>query len=443
MTSKKIILFSFLYLILFTNHTNAKVRFVRVIFNSDASNSCSIIWDQVSGDFTSIKFYDVHSKIKREQSGIYYIDGKRVNNYTSYTFETNSIKPRVILRKKNFTVNRSNGLKNHVVRLCNIKGKNSFEIVDSEGTSQRYYFSCVSNSPDDTLSFIAGGDSRSNRKTRQKANLLVSKLYAHAVLFNGDFTAIDTPKQWEQWFEDWELSIANDGRITPMVVTRGNHELSNKVMVDLFDVPHKRAYYSTEFGGNLLNIISLNSEILKIGRQKLFLRTTLKKHKNFYWQIPQYHRPIRPHVSFKREIETQYRNFVPLFEKYKNVRLCLENDSHTCKVTWPIVSSQGTNSSEGFERNDQVGITYIGEGCWGAPLRKADDLKPWTRDAEAINQFNWIFVSRKKIEVRTVLYENADQVEELSEETRFTIPINLNLWSPKNGSLVEIYPQNK
>ena len=327
--------------------------------------------------------------------------------------------------------------------MCNIRGRNSFEIVDSEGTSQRYYFSCVSNSPNTRLSFIAGGDSRSNRITRQKANLLVSKLKAHAVLFNGDFTAIDTPKQWEQWFEDWELSIAKDGRITPMVVTRGNHELSNKVMVDLFDVPHKRVYYATEFGGNLLNIISLNSEILKIGRQKLFLRSTLKKHKNFHWQIPQYHRPIRPHVSFKREIETQYRNFVPLFEKYKNVRLCLENDSHTCKVTWPIVSSNGENASEGFERNDQIGITYVGEGCWGAPLRKADDFKPWTRDAEAINQFNWIFVSKEKIEVRTVLYENADEVEELSEETRFTIPKKLNLWSPKNGSLVEIYPQNK
>ena len=66
-----------------------------------------------------------------------------------------------------------------------------------------------------------------------------------------------------------------------------------------------------------------------------------------------------------------------------------------------------------FERNDQIGITYVGEGCWGAPLRKADDFKPWTRDAEAVNQFNWIFVSKEKIEVRTVLYENADEVEEL------------------------------
>ena len=431
MTSKKILLFIFLFLLLNANYSNAKVRFIRVVFNSDASNSCSIIWDQVSGNFTSLKLYNN-----------IYIDGKPVDIYKSYSFQTPSGNWER-LSKKNFAINRSNGLKNHIIRLCNIRGGNSFEIVDSEGTSQRYYFSCVSNSPDTRLSFIAGGDSRSNRKTRQKANLLVSKLKAHAVLFNGDFTAIDTPKQWEQWFEDWELSIAKDGRITPMVVTRGNHELSNKVMVDLFDVPHKRVYYSTEFGGDLLNIISLNSEILKIGRQKLFLRTTLKKHKNFHWQIPQYHRPIRPHVSFKREIETQYRNFVPLFEKYKNVRLCLENDSHTCKVTWPIISSQGANSSEGFERNDQIGITYVGEGCWGAPLRKADDFKPWTRDAEAVNQFNWIFVSKSKIEVRTVLYENAEEVEELSEETRFTIPTNLNLWSPKNGSLVEIYPQNK
>ena len=95
-------------------------------------------------------------------------------------------------------------------------------------------------------------------------------------------------------------------------------------------------------------------------------------------------------------METQYKNFVPLFEKYKNVRLCVENDSHTCKVTWPIVSSSGPLSDEGFERNDEKGIVYAGEGCWGAPLRAADDSKSWTRHAEGVNQFNWIFISKEK-----------------------------------------------
>ena len=37
-----------------------------------------------------------------------------------------------------------------------------------------------------------------------------------------------------------------------MVVTRGNHELGNKVMVKLFDVPHSKVFYSTTFWWRLI-----------------------------------------------------------------------------------------------------------------------------------------------------------------------------------------------
>ena len=342
-----------------------------------------------------------------------------------------------------WTIKICKGMNNHIIRLKDLlpNKRYYFNIKDSEGFSKTYYFSTVSNSSDTKLSFIAGGDSRDGREVRIKANKLVAKLKPHAVLFNGDFIGLDIDKQWLEWFIDWEYTISDQGRISPLVVTRGNHELTNKVMVELFDCPHEKIYYETNFGGKLLNLISLNSEILKIGPQKFFLRKTLKEHKDYYWQLPQYHRPIRAHVAAKKEMQTQYKNFVPLFEKYKNVRLCLENDSHTCKVTWPIVSSSGPLSDEGFERNDEKGIVYAGEGCWGAPLRAADDSKSWTRDAEAVNQFNWIFISIEKIELRTVLYENENEVGELREENRFEMPLNLKLWGPKAGTLVEIFPQ--
>jgi hypothetical protein len=334
-------------------------------------------------------------------------------------------------------------MNNHIIRLKDLKPNTRyyFVIQDSEGFNKTYYFSTVSNSSDTKLSFIAGGDSRDGREVRIKANKLVAKLKPHAVLFNGDFIGLDIDKQWLEWFVDWEYTISGNGRISPLVVTRGNHEINNKVMVELFDCPHEKIYYETNFGGKLLNLISLNSEILKIGPQKFFLRKTLEEHKDYYWQLPQYHRPVRAHVASKKEMETQYKNFVPLFEKYKNVRLCLENDSHTCKVTWPIVTSSGPLSDEGFERNDEKGIVYAGEGCWGAPLRAADDSKSWTRDAEGVNQFNWIFISKEKIELRTVLYENENEVGELREENRFEMPLNLKLWGPKAGTLVEIFPQ--
>jgi hypothetical protein len=395
-------------------NVSAKARFVRVTFGLNPSNEASIIWDQNRGEFLGL-----------------YID--------TLDPSVNRFRTKLELSAKNST----RGMKNHIVRLKDLKPNTRyyFTIKDTEGFGRTYYFSTVSNSPNERFSFIAGGDSRDNRVVRQKADKLVAKLKAHAVLFNGDFTGIDIEKQWKEWFLDWENSIDTDGRITPLIVTRGNHEHSNKVLVSLFDVPHKKVFYNTVFGGNLLNLVSLNSEIQKVGPQKIFLRNTLAEHASFQWQIIQYHRPVRAHVASKKEMQTQYKNFVPLFEKHKNVRLCLENDSHTWKVTWPIVSSKEADADEGFKRDDAKGIVYAGEGTWGAPLRAADDKKSWTRDAEAINQFNWIFVSKEKIELRTVKYENEADVESLTEKNRFQIPKNIELYGPVNGTLVEIFPR--
>lgn len=389
----------------------AEVRFVRVVFNSDASKSLTILWDQISGENPTLLY------------------GTNIPNDLNFEFSA-AIS----------TKNTAKGMHTHVVRLNGLKPntKYFFSVKDSEGYSKVYNVSTVPDENSDSLSFVAGGDSRDRRAVRLKANMMVAKLKPHAVLFNGDMIGIDIPAQWIEWFEDWEATVSSDGRIAPLVVTRGNHELTNKVFVDLFDVPNKKVYYSTQFGGDLLHIVSLNSEIYKFGKQKMFLRSALKTHAKYVWQIAQYHRPVRAHVSHKKEMETQYRNFVPLFEKYPNLKLCLENDSHTCKTTWPIVRDNGPGSDEGFIRNDSIGIVYVGEGCWGAPLRPADDTKCWTRDAASINQVNWIFVSKEKIEVRTVKYENVEQVAELSEETRFTMPENIDIWDPSNGAVITI-----
>ena len=407
-----------LFLLLFFGisvSSHAAINYVRVLFNSDASTEATIAWNQLDGESPVLWFDTIRP--------------------ADFNFSDSA----VVVRS-----NRAKSMHTHFVELRDLlpNQRYYFSVKDSQGYSRIYYFSTSPNVPTERLSFIAGGDSRDLSEVRRKGNKLVAKVKAHAVFFNGDFTGLDTPKQWLEWFDDWEHSIASDGRVTPMVVTRGNHELSNQSIIQLFDVPNKNVYYDVQFGGTLLNVISLNSEISKVGGQKLFLRNSLKNHAHFNWQIPQYHRPIRPHVAHKKEMETQYRNFVPLFEKYKNVRLCLENDSHTCKITWPIVQASGFGSEEGFMRNDSTGIVYAGEGCWGAPLRAADDLKCWTRNAEAVNQVNWIFVDQSKIEVRTVLYENVDDVAELTEEERFTMPEGINLWTPSNGALVTIYPRN-
>jgi acid phosphatase type 7 len=81
---------------------------------------------------------------------------------------------------------------------------------------------------------------------------------------------------------------------------------------------------------------------------------------------------------------------------------------------------------------------YVGEGCWGAPLRENNDDKSWTRASGSFNQFNWIFVDQDKIEVRTVMTDGSEQVGEVSASNIFEPPIGLSLWSPPGGDVIRL-----
>ncbi|SEL41919.1 Por secretion system C-terminal sorting domain-containing protein [Aquimarina amphilecti] len=330
------------------------------------------------------------------------------------------------------------GMNNTFARLTGLQPNTAYYFVirDSQGTSERFWFKTA---PADKsrLSFIAGGDSRNNRTPRQNANRLVSKLKPHAVLFGGDMTDDDTNSQWQTWFNDWQLTIASDGRMFPIVATRGNHEDSNNSVYNLFDTPSSSVYYALTFGDNLVRTYTLNTEISISGNQTTWLRNDLNASTNVIWKMAQYHKPMRPHVSYKSEGNSQYNNWAQLFYD-KGVKLVIECDAHTVKTTWPVKPSTGSGSDEGFVRDDQNGTVYAGEGCWGAPLRSNDDNKNWTRNSARFNQFKWIFVDEDKIETRTIRVDNASQVGTVSNNNVFQIPSNLDIWNPSNGSVVTI-----
>jgi len=137
-----------------------------------------------------------------------------------------------------------------------------FLVVDSEGTSKRMIFETPPGTPDQPLSIVAGGDSRNNRSVFQAANRLVSRLKPHFVLFGGDMTTNDSAREWQQWFDDWQLTTSRDGRLTPIVPARGNHERSNASIHNLFDVSSPDVYYALDFGGGLLRTYTLNTLVV-------------------------------------------------------------------------------------------------------------------------------------------------------------------------------------
>lgn len=389
----------------------------RAMWREDPATSMVIGWNQKSGSSPTV-----------------YLDKTDYGqDYSRYRFSKTP--DHVIVMK---------GMNNHFVRLKGLQPNTVYYFVirDNEGVSKRFSFKTAPDNPYERLSIIAGGDSRNNRDVRQDANKLVSKLRPHVVLFNGDMTDGDSDVEWQEWFDDWQLTISGDGRLAPVLVARGNHEVSNTVVTELFDLPNPDAYYALTMGGTLLRIYTLNSMFPAGGPQRQWLESDLTRNVDFTWKIAQYHLSMRPHTAKKPDNSDQYFNWASLFYGF-NVNLAIESDAHVAKVTWPVRPSTEAGSSEGFIRDDNGGTVYTGEGGWGAPLRDCNDNKPWTRNSGSFNQFSWIFVDENQMEVRTVRITDADAVMEVDPSNIFRAPLGLSVWNPSNGDVVIIRKQGE
>jgi len=400
-------------LLLGSNLIYSKAEKFRAMWREDPSTTMVIGWNQVSGDFP-VMLIDV-------------IDhGTNADDYSTIVEPTNK--------------NQGKGMNSHFVRLRNLHPNTVYYFIihDSEGISRRYSFKTLPNNANERLSIIAGGDSRNNIEPRRDANYLVSRLRPHCVLFGGDMTGGDSDMEWQKWLEDWQLTIPKDGRITPIIVARGNHENGNQSLIDIFDVKSRELYYSLSLGGNLIRVYTLNSMIPSGGVQTSWLTRDLKANSHSIWKFAQYHQTMRPHTSKKPDQNEQYLNWAELFFRH-NVNLVVESDAHCVKSTWPLRPSMGANSDNGFVRDDSKGTVYVGEGCWGAPLRPNDNEKSWTRNSGSFNQFKWIFVDNNKIEIRTVKTDGARRIASVPPNNIFKIPANLNIWNPSNGKVVTIF----
>ncbi|WP_299113639.1 fibronectin type III domain-containing protein [uncultured Winogradskyella sp.] len=407
----KLLLTKLLFLIVSCAYANND-RY-RIILVDDPATTITIGWDQTSGT-NPIVYYDT-------------VD--HGTDHTLYTFSKTV--DRGILAK---------GMENRFARLTGLTPNTDYYFVinDSEGTSQRFWFRTAPND-NSRLSFIAGGDSRNFRTPRRAANLLVSKLKPHGVLFAGDMTDDSTDIEWIKWFDDWQDTIASDGRMFPIIPARGNHEDGSEIY-DLFDT-NVDSYYAITFGNNLFRAYTLNTEISVLGSQRTWLQNDLAASSGVTWKAAQYHKPMRPHTGSKSENSVIYNSWAQIF--YDNgVRLVVDCDSHTAKTTWPVMPSSGPNNDEGFVVEQTNGTVYTGEGCWGAPLRENNDDKSWTRNSGSFNQFKLIFVETSKIELRTIKVDNADLVGEVSNTDPFTLPANLDVFSPPSGDVVTISNSN-
>ncbi len=344
-----------------------------------------------------------------------------------------------------------------------------FVIKDDQSVSDRFSFKTISDDPNTPITFISGGDSRTNvplvesctdgncRLQRQYGNRLVAKIRPDFVSFSGDFILSNYlgmgSVYYADWLEDWQLSIGPDadgGLIVPFMATFGNHELNDDIY-EFFDIPNNNNYYSLSFGGNLFRFYTLKavegeSPCVDTAQMNWFIND-LQNHTGTssepYWKFVQYHIPMVPHAETYANQE-MIDCWASLFQQYK-VTACFEGHSHVIKYTWPVVPSSAAGSDSGFIRDDDHGTVYIGEGCWGAPLRQLytfyspDAAYNWTRNQGVFDAFQIVCVSKQKIEIRTARFLSVDAVGQVApNDPPCTLPSNITLWTPSNGAVVEI-----
>lgn len=371
------------------------------------------------------------------------------------------------------------GLANKFVELTGLEPKTTYYFVlrtSSGELSPRMLFTTMSDNPNDCISFVSGGDTRdyifwpdanppagisSWRDVRQMGFRLLAKVRPSFIAFSGDFVGgsyqqgvKSIRKQWEEWLEDWQVTIQPDGRLLPIIPSLGNHEeYDTKSLYDMFNIPSDANYFSLTFGGNLMKIYSLSSALAANAQsnqqQATWLENSLKIDTlpgpgKIRWKFGQYHKPMYAQGHTYAGEPVQINTWAKAFEQY-GVRIGMEGHTHIYKVTWPCVPF-GNSANQFFKKDDKFGTVYIGEGNMGAPLRVKRQPTAFTRElADNFSTFFFIVVNQDSVTIRTVIFENENLVgQTMSNEQCMDLPTGVTLYDAskgaQNGSEVVVYP---
>jgi len=187
---------------------------------------------------------------------------------------------------------------------------------------------------------------------------------------------------WYHWFDGYKNTlITESGRVIPMVVTIGNHEVRGSYysrmddyqqtdeyrterapyFFSLFAMPGQPGYNVLDFS-DYMSLILLDTDHTNPidGEQKEWLENVLSERQHVPHVFPKYHVPGFPSVRDYENTESVRvrEHWVPLFERH-NIRLVFENHDHAYKRTHPI--RNGRISSNG--------VVYVGDGSWGTVPR--------------------------------------------------------------------------
>jgi hypothetical protein len=266
-------------------------------------------------------------------------------------------------------------------------------------SSPVYRFQTIPAKATNTFSFISGGDCGINAAAVAN-NVQAARQDPMFALIGGDHgydngRQVDTSLTFLANYN--KTMIDRDGRMIPMVVAIGNHEVDGGYSTKREKAPFYYALYdglypdtgfaTLDFGDYLsLVLLDTNHSTPVAGAQTDWLEKTLKSrvdHPNVFVvnHVPAYPSyrnpvavaPVNPRDEEKGTGADQRKLWVPLFDKYR-VPVVLEHHDHTFKRTKPLLA--------GLPNDD--GVLYLGDGSWGRIRipRKDDKLHVMAKTSE-------------------------------------------------------------
>lgn len=270
-----------------------------------------------------------------------------------------------------------------IVELTGLQPAANYEFCFQPG-ARMFKFRTMPKDLSQPVRFITGGDVYHDFKWMNPMNALAARLDPAFVVFGGDLayahggTNEEKVTRWFDYFASWKTNaVAPDGRLIPMLVTLGNHEVKDSYrqpnekaasFYTLFSSPGAQGYTALDFG-KYLSLFLLDSDHTHAiaGEQAEWLDKNLSARRKVPHVFPVYHTPGYP--GFREDTGKQAQevraHWSPLFDKHR-VKIVFENHDHCFKRTFPIRAG----------KVDAKGTTYLGDGAWGVGLRKPDPTKP-------------------------------------------------------------------
>ncbi len=242
------------------------------------------------------------------------------------------------------------------------------------------------------VKFVQGGDVYHEGEWMDRMNSLAAEREPDFAVIGGDLAYADgepgNVSRWHRYLQSFsDHFITAGGRVIPVIVTIGNHEVrrTNQHIIDDASLPRDEAErrdlapyfyalfpwpgdpgYASLDAGDYLSFLLLDTNHLNPveGAQTEWLQGELEARAGRPHVLPVYHVPAYPSVrAFNDPVSAAVRRaWLPLFEK-AGVKLAFEHHDHAFKVTPPIKAGEV----------DEDGIVFLGDGAWAVNVRETHD----------------------------------------------------------------------